>query len=387
MSSDANQVRLYYATETEFNETPDGSKQLQELGFTTADLKVNPVYQDSEEVRSDRQLAQQPKVGEDAGGRFDAELSMRALNDFFAACLGTTWTTVSPGAITCAITAGGTQTLVAASGLNVFANARYIKVAGAANSANNGLKKIVSVSDTTITLAAGSLTNNEASPSLTLTAKYARTGQTLTSFLFEQKFTAMDNGSDRFKRLSGVCVNEISLDIAAKSRVKAAVTLLAASGAYASATAGTGTNLAKTALPIITTNANVATIYRGGSAIVVPVQSLPLTIKNNLRPRPALGTQNTLAFGLNEFDVAGTINAYFTKKDLVDEMISGTTSALEFALNDAGGKLLNFYMPLVKITAGEPNPSNKNSDVMTPLTFRALGSDSAKVLQIDYLEP
>jgi hypothetical protein len=163
--------------------------------------------------------------------------------------------------------------------------------------------------------------------------------------------------------------------------------LLAASGAYAAATAGDGSPTAKTALPIVTTNANVATIYRGGSAIVVPVQSLPLTIKNNLRPRPALGTQNTLEFGLNEFDVTGTINAYFTKKDLVDEVISGTASALEFALNDAGGKVLSFYMPLAKITAGEPNPSNKNSDVMTALSFRGLGSDSAKALQIDYLEP
>jgi|GEM_PF-3733280 len=387
MPSDANQVRLYYVAETTFNETPDGSKQLQELGFTAADLKVGPVYQDSEEVRSDRQLANLPKVGEDASGRFDAELSMRALNDFFAACLGTTWSTVSPGAITCAITAGGTQTIVAASGLSVFANARYIKVAGAANSGNNGIKKIVSVTDTTITLAASSLTTNEASPSLTLTAKYARVGQTLTSFMVEQRFVAMDNGSDRFKRLSGVGVNEISLDIAAKSRVKATVSMMAASGAYAATTSGDGSPLAKTALPLITTNANVATIYRGGVAIVVPVQSLPLTIKNNLRPRPALATQNTLEFGLNEFDVTGTINAYFTKKDLVDEVIAGTSSALEFALNDAGGKVLSFYLPLVKLTAGEPNPSNKNSDVMTALTFRGLGSDSAKAFQIDYLEP
>lgn len=386
MPSDANQIRLFYAAETSFGETPDNSKALQELGFTSADLKVANQFQDSEEVRSDRQLAAQPKVGEENSARIECELSHRALNDFFAACLGTTWTTVTPGAQTMDLSSSG-QTLTLASGtFAAFASARYVKIAGAATSANNGIKKVVSISGGVMTLAAGSLTANQTAGSITVTAKYAQNGQTLTSFLLEQKFTAMDNGSDYFKYLYGAAVNSMALDIASKSRVKATIEMMAASGAYATATVGDGTPLSKTGLPLITTNANVGTIYRGGSAIAVPVQSLPLTIRNNLRPRPALATQNTLQFGLNEFDVAGTLNAYFTKKDLVQEVVSGTPSALEFALTDSGGKLLNFYMPLVKFLTGEPNPSNKNSDVMTSLAFRALGSDSQKVLQLDYLE-
>lgn len=385
MPSDANQVSLFYAKETAFNETPDQSKALQELAFTQADLKIANVYQDSEEIRSDRQLAAQPKVGEETSAKVDVEFSQKAMNDFFAACLGSVWTTVTPGAITCAISASG-QTLTAAGGLSVFASARYIKIAGAATSANNGVKKIVSVTSTVITLAPGSLTALEASPSLTLTAKYVQTGSTLTTFLLEQKFALMDAGSNRFKYLSGVGVNDINLDIQAKSKVKASVNFMGASGAYAAVTQGDGSPIAKTGYPIVTTNANVATVYRGGTAIAVPVQSIPLNIKNNLRVRPALAQQNTLAWGLNEFDVSGTLNAYFTDKALVSEMVAGTVSSLEFALVDAGGKVLNFYMPLVKLLQGDPNPNSKNSDVMTPLTFRALGSDSAKVLQLDYLE-
>ena len=386
MPTDANQVSLYYVAEDTFNETPDGSKALQELGYIPpSDLKIANQYQDSEEVRSDRQLAAQPKVGEESSAAIQTELSMRALNDFFAACLGSTWTTVSPGALTVSCD-DSSETLTTAGSFTPFALCRYIKIAGSATAANNGIKKVVSVTSTVITLAAGSLTADTTDETLTITGKYVRVGQTLTTFMLEQKFALMDAGANRFKRLSGAGVNEISLDVASKSRVKATVNFMAATGAYSATTSGDGTPLAKTALPIITTNANVATIYRGGTAIAVPVQSLPLSIKNNLRIRPALGVQNTLEFGLNEFDLSGTINAYFSDKALVDEMVAGTVSSLEFALTDSAGKLLNFYMPLAKILTGDPNPSNKNSDVMTALAFRALGSDSAKVLQLDYLE-
>lgn len=384
MPSDANQVSLYYAAETSFNETPDNSKALQELAFTHSELKIANQYQDSEEVRSDRQLASQPKVGEETSAKLDVEFSMKALNDFFAACLGSTWSTVSPGAISSDIATSG-QTITG-TGFSVFANCRYIKVAGASASGNNGLKKVVSVSSTVITLAAGSLTANQTGASLTITGKYVQTGSTLTTFLLEQKFALMDAGANRFKYLTGVGVNDISLDIQAKSKVKATVNLMGAAGAYIATTRGDGSPIAKTGYPIVTTNANVATIYRGGTAIAVPVQSIPLTLKNNLRVRPALASQNTLAWGLNEFDVSGTLNAYFTDKALVSEMVAGTVSSLEFALVDSGGKLLNFYFPLVKLLQGDPNPNSKNSDVMTPLTFRALGSDSAKVVQLDYLE-
>lgn len=258
MATDANQTSLFYAAEDAFNETPDLASNLQELAFINSDLKVNPVYQDSEEIRSDRQLAAQPKVGEEASAKVDVELSMQAMNDFFAACLGSTWTTVTSGSVTATIaTSGQTITLASGSWTANLANARYVKVAGSGTAGNNGIKKVVSVVAGVITLAAGSLTANDAGATLTVTAKYVRTGQTLTTFLLEQKFALMDAGADRFKYLTGAGVNDISLDIASKSRVKATVNFMAAAGAYSASTMGDGSNLAKTGLPIITTNANV----------------------------------------------------------------------------------------------------------------------------------
>lgn len=389
MPSDSNQVSVFFAQETAWGETPDNSKALQELGCSSANLKPENVFEESAEIRPDSQLANDTKVGEEVTASIATQLSMQALNAFLPAVLGASgWTTATSGAVTATIASSG-QTITLASGSYHadFAYARYVKVDGSATSANNGIKKVVSVSAGVLTLAAGSLTANDAGATLTITAKYAKVGTTLTSFLLEEKFALMNAGANKFKYLTGQCVNKLALDIQPRSIVKATLDFMGKTGAYADATMGDGSPLSKTGLPHITTNANVGTIYWGGTAVPVPVQSIPLSIMRNLRVRPALSQQNTLEFGLNQFDLTGNINSYFLKDDMVDDMVASTKRALEFYLNDSGGKVLNFYAPLVLLKRnGHPDPTAKNTDVMTGFEFRGLGSDALKALQIDYLE-
>ena len=89
--SEANQVSLRYVSEASYGVTPSGSGDWKELRFTAEALEAAPRTVTSNEIRSDRMIADMPKVGLDVQGSFDFEFSNSDFDDFIEAAMCGTW--------------------------------------------------------------------------------------------------------------------------------------------------------------------------------------------------------------------------------------------------------------------------------------------------------
>jgi hypothetical protein len=73
--------------------TPTGSGDWNELRFVSEAFEAAPRTVTSNEIRSDRMVADMPKVGLDVNGSFDFEFSSQDFDDFIEAAMCGTWTT------------------------------------------------------------------------------------------------------------------------------------------------------------------------------------------------------------------------------------------------------------------------------------------------------
>lgn len=167
--SDANRSALRYAREASYNvcspvipsdSTALGTNTLFNVRFTKEALDADKETVVSDEIRSDRMIPNIIQVGQKASGSFDAELLMQDFDDLIAASLMADYSTT----ISATCTVSG-QTITADTGTPFAAlvgqGIKFIKIASAATSGNNGVKTVVSITSTVITLASGSLSGSD----------------------------------------------------------------------------------------------------------------------------------------------------------------------------------------------------------------------------------
>ena len=92
--SDSNRVKVYYVSETTaaYGSTPAGSGNWVETRMTGESLRGQPRTVVSNEIRSDRMIADLRKVGLDVNGALNHEWSYGTYDDFIQAVMGDTWT-------------------------------------------------------------------------------------------------------------------------------------------------------------------------------------------------------------------------------------------------------------------------------------------------------
>lgn len=91
--SSANLVSVIFAKETVYDTIPTGATPLWDtLRFTGESFSATPVTNASEEVRSDRMIADQFKVSTEVGGGFDFEFSADTFDDLMEGAMYDTWT-------------------------------------------------------------------------------------------------------------------------------------------------------------------------------------------------------------------------------------------------------------------------------------------------------
>lgn len=91
--SSANRLQLAYISEgANYNQVP-AAGTWQEIRWASETLTGTPDTIISDEVRSDRQISDMPKVGETIGGGVDIRFSAATYDEWMEALLGGTWTT------------------------------------------------------------------------------------------------------------------------------------------------------------------------------------------------------------------------------------------------------------------------------------------------------
>ena len=110
---------------------------------------------------------------------------------------------------------------------------------------------------------------------------------------------------------------------------------------------------AHTAAPtnrVMTGVSNVTSISDAGSA-VARIMNATLSVTNNLRTRPVLGSTVSHSMGYGYVEVTGSLSAYFQTGGLYDKFLAQTDSSLTFVLTDAGGNSYSIALPKLKYTS------------------------------------
>lgn len=177
--SNANQAAISYCRETGFNtqlptltaEGVAGTNTLHALRFTKDGLLSEKETLISEEIKSNRMVAELIKVGLKNSGSVEAEFSMKDYDDLMEAALQSDYGTTI--AVTATFNgAAGTITASAGTPFRAILNAKHVKIANAATAGNNGIKTVVSINDSVITVGAGQISGTDAGDAITVSVTF-----------------------------------------------------------------------------------------------------------------------------------------------------------------------------------------------------------------------
>lgn len=271
------------------------------------------------------------------------------------------------------VTVTGTGTIYTAT-VGTFSTttqgARYVKMAGGTlAAASQGIRKVVSCTSTVLTLAAPTTGTDEVGKTATVTARYTRVGTTQVSHVIQRTFA--DLAVPEYTAFTGMCVDGVDINAAARSKVGFLATFMGYKGQSRTASVNTATPTAASTNSIVQTSDNIGSILVDGSAAANPVKSINWSCKNNLRSRPVVGDAGTLEPGVGESVITGQMEAYFTDNTLLAKYINHTAAAIEYKITDADGNVFNIYLPSVKFNGGDVPIPGINQDIMQTLPFKA----------------
>lgn len=366
--------QLRYKKEVTWGVAP-GATGAQLLRRTTSDLNMVKNAYESNEMRSDFQVADMRHGIRSVNGNINGELSPLTYVDFFAAILrkaavaGVSATSLSItsniSAKTFTRSAGSWLTdgfkvgdVVRFSGYtagNVGMNARNYRIAALTAT-------IMTVADSTGMVDAAAVT----SISCAVTGKkiwVPTTGHTDDSFSIEHYFADLAQ-SELF---TGCKVNQLDISLPATGMSTIGIGILgkgvttAASAYYTSPSAETTTSLLT----------GVSGKLRVGGADVANVTAANLSIQAGLSPAEVVGSNDIGAVFPGRVRVSGEFSAYFEDVTMRDVFINETEIALYLLLttgSEANASFLNFVLPRLKLSGATKDDGEKGLIQTIPFT-------------------
>lgn len=197
-----------------------------------------------------------------------------------------------------------------------------------------------------------------------------KNGVTPASFTFEEMIAL--GGVENYSRFTGVMVNTLSLNIAAREPVTGSLALMAQKETLDTAPISSATYAAASTTPVATASANVAAFTVTGMTGNPTVRSLSLEISNNLRTRPAVGTKYSAEFGAGSLNVTGNMSVYFESNEIYQKVLDHASGSLSFVIGNAANQKYRFTLPKIRFGDGERAVGGKDDDVMINLPFQAI---------------
>lgn len=348
--------------------------------FNSEGLKHRNDTVKTEEIRADRSVGDLILVGIGATGNTEHELYCQDFDDWLLSGLMGGAMITGNQVISCdsdgtSITTGGV--------FNSFVQgAKYLKISGSGDPLTNGIKRVVSVSDTVITFATGSL-GGGIGENLTVAYNYMRNGTTLDSYIIEKYIV----GAADYLEYLGMCIDSFSLKFEARKKAMATFNFLGYGGLSRLDTIASALT-APTNNPVLVASSNTGVVQMNNAALVAPTRGITFNLNNNLRERLALGQAGTLRPGSGSSDITGVMEGYFLDKALYDAFLANAAKSIFTSLVDSNGKVLSVYLPRVKFVDANPNAGGLNQDIMLPINFQAMKSPDDATgyqMQIDAL--
>ena len=369
--SDTNRVSLAYDQETAYG-IKDTTPTLQDLRITGETLKQETQSQDSEEIRSDRQISDHFRTGVSVTGDINMEASYGNADEILKAVLCSAgWSAiVVVDAADVAISAADSDNSfnhTTAWAINPSAN-QWIEVRGfATNPVNNGFFKVVSVTGTKIVVSGATLITEAASAAITITQGAQIINGVADSF-YSYERTYADLATE-FSVFIGIMFNTFALSIPQAGAVTMTAGVIGKTEESGSTTFGDGSNTAAPTNSVMNTVDDVLSVLEAQASMAIT--ALDLSINNNLRARQVVGTLGTESVGKGSVQVTGSFTLYFQTSALYDKYLNYTNTSLAIVLEDSDGNAYVIDMPNLKINDGQRVAGTKDSDVMGEFTFAA----------------
>lgn len=369
--SDADQVALRFVRESTFGTTP-GSPDLINLRHTGESLRENTEYSQSAEIRNDRQVAVVKRTNIGALGAINFEYSYAAYDDMTLAVLqdtNSTWPSETTDTDTVYSAVNATNTINRSTGSFVsdgFTQYSWIKIAGFTESANNGYFKIAAITATDLTLTGGTLTDEAAGDSVTITqGGPVVNGTTQISYAIEKEFADLSN---EFAMYNGMTPDIMRLNVTHGAIITGSLEFVGTTETSATATVD-GTPTAAPTNDIMNAIDDVTSILEGQSSY--SASEFTLQVANGLRARGIIGTLGADSLGAGPCVVTGTLNAYYSSKTIADKYLNATETSMAIVMEDTDGNATIWDMPRVRFTQGARSAEAQNTDVMIPLNWSA----------------
>lgn len=378
-TADTNRGQVRFSAESTWGETP-ATPATTELRITSETMRHNKGTVVSQQVVSDRQRADILEVSVDAEGDIGYELSYANWEAFFESAL---FNTIASATVAQASTTFAASSITGAAGTDytTFVADQWIKIDANGNANDGAVAKIVSRTSTVITVTGTTLTANVGSANVT--GRRLRNGTTEKSFFIEVDFSDIT----AVKYFTGMEVTQATMNVPADRIVTGVFSMIGSGGAVASATvASTVVTSAGTQTPM-TGTANVLNVREGGAALATAVQSIDMTIANNLRALRKIGSKPAFGIGVGGVDVTGTLNAYFEDITLYQKFINHTESSMSFGFKDVSGNRVIVTIPSIYYSSGgDPQITGQDADVFVNLIWQARKDPTyGYTVQMDFL--
>lgn len=191
-----------------------------------------------------------------------------------------------------------------------------------------------------------------------------------------EKNTPDAAGTNYYTQFVDAQVGGMTLNIAQGAVVAGNFTLMASTNPTNSSTSldATGYTAANTNA-VFNSLANVSAVLIDG-VTAGNVESVNLTVTNNLREQRAIGSIAPAGVASGQFSVSGTVKIYFASNTLYNKFLADTTFSLAITLDDlsgvTSGNKYTIRLPKCKFGNITKNITGNNADVLLEGGFTAL---------------
>lgn len=365
--SDTNLVQLAYVAEDSYG-VQKTAVPLQILRYSGESLKQDSGFNESNEIRTDRQTPSLRRTRIETSGAVNFELSYGSYDPLLKAALlaDSDWSApVTVTASTIAAVASGNKYTDSANGFGSLVANQWICVTGFTTAANNGFRRIVSVAVGEITVTGATLVDEAAGGSVTITqGAWIVHGTTLTTFNIERLYSDL---TQELALFTGQAINGWSLSVPQEGPITGSFDFIGSSERSINASGGSGYTAASTTETM--TSLDLTGLLENQAAMTI--LSFSLNYANNLRTRLVCGNNGVVSIGKGKIGVTGALQAYYESKTLFDKYLNETASALAMCVSDPAGNRYVLDLPRVKFTAGQRPATGPNGEVVADLQWTA----------------
>lgn len=373
--ADSNRTQLSYVAESTFGEKVAGSA-LQILRYSRCDLKLTVDQEESDEIVTNRQLADIAPIRHGVGGGIDFNLSYNSYDDLFAAAMGSAgWSSgVTVSAATISASSVDNSFNDSGSGFGAIVANQWIKTSGFADAANNGYFKVSTAAAGKLVVTGGTLVTVSATPTIAVQMGPQITdGTTETTYNFEQYYTDL---SSQFTLFKGCGISGFNVALPAEGRVTGRFNAVGATEEPLTSSAGSGYTAATTTRIFYDTHLDK--VLENSTALTVHSWSIEYSQVLNNQTNAGSNVPDGLTQG--SISCKGRVELYFATSTLYSKFVNNTASNITVVFEDAAGNGMLFDIPDVIFTDGGRVIEGKDGDIMVDMEWTARSDSTESIM-------